>query len=189
MDWIKSIREFEPYNEQEIEDKKIILQCIDTFEDVLKRENGIAHITCTAFVVNKNRDKVLMVHHNLYNSWSLTGGHADGDGDLLAVAIKEVKEETGVVNVRPISSEIYSLDLLATIEHIKEGKYIAPHLHLSVSYLCEVDEEESLVIKKDENSGVEWVLFGRVGSLSNEPHMIKIYNKMILKLEQLVKKY
>ena len=74
----ESIKSYTPYNEQEIKDKEVILYCTKVFEDVLTRNNEVAHITSSAFVVNKVKDKVLMIHHNIYNSWSWIGGHADG---------------------------------------------------------------------------------------------------------------
>ncbi len=185
MNWINSIKNYKPYNEQEKKDKEIILNCINIFDDVLTRNNEIAHITSSAFVVNKNRDKVLMVHHNIYNSWSWTGGHADGETDLLAVAIREVKEETGVKNVYPVISDIFSIDILTVVGHIKKGKYVAPHLHLSIAYLLEADEEEALTIKEDENSGVRWVPIDKVNEYSNEAHMKKVYEKLISKIKEL----
>lgn len=81
MNWIEALEKYEACSEQEKKDKEIILKCIDTFDDILTRNNEIAHITSSGFVVNRNRDKVLMVYHNIYNSWSWTGGHADGEED------------------------------------------------------------------------------------------------------------
>lgn len=183
MSLIESIKEYKAYNEQEKKDKEIIVKCIEMFNDILTRDNEIVHITSSGFVVNKNRDKVLMVHHNIYNSWSWTGGHADGDEDLLFVAIKEAKEETGVKNIFPVSENILSLDILPVLGHIRRGKYVAPHLHISVAYLIEADENEPLVVKPDENSGVKWIPVEEIDAYSNELHMKKIYKKIISKIE------
>lgn len=155
------------------------------FDDILTRDNELVHVTSSAFVVNKNRDKVLMVHHNIFNSWSWTGGHADGDEDLLFVAIKEVKEETGVQNIFPISEEIVSLDIIPVLGHIRKEKYVSPHLHISIAYLVEADENEPLIVKPDENSGVQWIAIEKIDLYSNEPHMKKIYNKVISKIQAL----
>lgn len=184
MEWIKKIKSYKPFNGQEKKDKEIILKCISTFDEVLTRNNEIAHITSSAFVVNKNRDKVLMIHHNIYNSWSWTGGHADGDSDLLKVAIKELEEETGVTDIKIISEDIFSLDVLQVKGHIKKGKYVAPHLHLSVAYVLEANDEQCLVVKEDENSGVKWVELSKLEEYTkNEPHMQELYNKFIKKIE------
>jgi len=184
MDWIDRIKRYNPYNEQEKKDKEIILYCIDIFDDILSRNNEIVHITSSAFVVNKTKDKVLVVHHNIYNSWSWTGGHADGEEDLLAVAMKELTEEAGVKSIHPITSEIFSLDILPVLGHIKRGKYVSAHLHLSVAFVVEVDENELLIVKKDENSGVKWIPSDEMITCTNEPHMQMVYKKLISKIKR-----
>ncbi len=186
MDFIDLIKRYIPYNEQEEKDKTVFLNCFEVFEDVLTRNNPIAHLTSSAFVVNGTRDKVLVVHHNIYNSWSWTGGHADGEEDLLAVAIKELKEETGVNHIRLINPDIFSLDILPVLGHIKRGEYVSPHLHLSVAFLIEADETEVLIVKEDENSGVQWIPLDELNVYSNEPHMQKVYEKFISKIKNLV---
>ena len=98
---IASIEQYQPYNVQEEMDKSLILEWIKNNNNAFLRENTVAHMTASAWVVNADRSKVLMVYHNIYNSWSWLGGHADGETDLLSVAIREVKEEAGISNVLP----------------------------------------------------------------------------------------
>lgn len=183
MNWINSIKEYTPCNEQEEKDKEVIIKCIDMFNDILTRDNEIAQITSSAFIVNKDKDKVLMVYHNIYTSWSWVGGHVDGEEDLLYVAIKEAKEETGIKDVSSVSDNILSLDILPVLGHVRKGKYVPPHLHLSVTYLLEADENEQLIIKPDENNGVKWIPVNKIDTYSNEPHMVKVYNKIMSKLK------
>lgn len=178
------IRQYEPYNSQEIKDKEMVLKSIDIFDDVLSRENEFVHFTCSGFVLNKNRDKVLMVYHNIYNSWSWVGGHADGEDEFLNVAIREVKEETGVQNVNVISSDIIALDVLPVISHVKKGKFVSSHLHISVAYLLEVDEEENLHIKEDENSNVGWLSINNYLDSVKEEHMKPVYQKIVGKAKE-----
>ena len=85
-----------PANEQEENDKRLMLQFLRENDDAFLRTNETAHFTASSWIVNGGRDKVLMVYHNIYNSWSWTGGHADGEEDLLTVAMREAQEETGV---------------------------------------------------------------------------------------------
>lgn len=151
---IRQIENYPPFNEQEEKDKALILGWISNNENAFSRENTVAHITASAWVVNKDRSKVLMVYHNIYNSWSWMGGHADGETDLLSVAIWEVKEEAGISNVRPVSEEIFSLESLTVDGHVKKGNYVSSHLHLNITYLLEADSEEQVSVKADENSGV-----------------------------------
>ena len=155
-DSIRQIENYPPFNEQEEKDKALILGWISNNENAFSRENTVAHITASAWVVNKDRSKVLMVYHNIYNSWSWMGGHADGETNLLSVAIREVKEEAGISNVRPVSEEIFSLESLTVDGHVKKGNYVSSHLHLNITYLLEADSEEQVSVKADENSGVMW---------------------------------
>ncbi len=83
-----------------------------------------------------------MIYHNIYKSWAWTGGHADGESDLLNTAIRELKEETGVENVKVLNDGIFSLEIICVNGHIKRGKYVSSHVHLNLSYLLEVDEKE-----------------------------------------------
>ena len=179
---IDKIKKYKPFNEQEEVDKALILEWIKNNRDAFSRENRVAHITASAWVVNKDRSKVLMVYHNIYNSWSWLGGHADGETDLLAVAIREVKEEAGISDVHPVSEEIFSIEALTVDGHIKKGRYVSSHLHFNVTYLLEADSEEAVSIKEDENSGVAWFSPEEALRRSTEPWFVKnIYTKLIEK--------
>lgn len=186
MNWIESIKNYIPLNNQEKVDKDLILHYIEKFNDLLFRENPIAHITSSAFVVNKSRTKTLMIHHNIYNSWSFTGGHADGDADLMKVALKELKEETNIKEAKFISDDIISLDILPVMGHTKKGKYISPHIHISITYLLEADESDLISIKEDENNNVGWLNIKDLDEYtSKEPHMQIVFKKIITKLSSL----
>lgn len=185
MHFIELIERYTPCNEQEEKDKALILNCIKRFEDVLTRNNEIAHLTSSAFAVNRAMDRVLVVYHNIYDSWSWTGGHADGEEDLLAVALKELQEETGVKHCHPVNSGILSLDVLPVLGHTKRGRYVSPHIHLSVAFLIEAEETDRLIVKADENSGVKWIPLEELTIYSNEPHMHKLYDKLISKVREL----
>ncbi len=181
---IEKIENYKPFNEQEERDKPLILDWIRNNENAFTRENTIAHITASAWVVNKDRSKVLMVYHNIYNSWSWLGGHADGETDLLSVALREVREEAGISNVQPVSEEIFSLEALTVDGHIKKGKYVSSHLHLNITYLVEADSDEALFVKPDENSGVAWFTPEEALRKSTEPWFVaNVYSKLIKKAE------
>lgn len=183
MNLFEELKKYKPYNEQEERDKTVIIKFINTFDDVLTRNNQIAHFTASSWVLNKQRTRVLMIHHNIYNSWAWTGGHADGEQDLLKVSIKEVEEETGIKGVKPITQDIFSIEIITVDGHIKNGVYVSSHLHVNVTYLLEADENMELFIKPDENSGVMWCDIDKVVELSNEPWMRGIYTKLNEKLE------
>ena len=169
---------FRPYNEQEETEKRLMLQYMDTFPDLLTRENEMAHFTASCWIVNPARTHALMAFHNLYQSWAWLGGHADGEADLLAVALKEANEESGVT-ARPVLRDIFSVEILGVPGHVKRGKYVSSHLHLNVTYLLEADEEQALHEKPDENSGVRWFALRDVVPNTREPEMRVVYQKLM----------
>lgn len=182
MNLREQIEGFEPYNEQERADKEIMLHLIDTYKDVLTRENKVCHFTASNWIVNKERTKVLMVYHNIYQSWAWTGGYCDGDSDLLRVALKEAQEETGLEHFKVLSNGISSLEIVAVNSHIKRENYVPAHLHLDACFLLEVDENEKTRIKSDENSGVKWIDIDKVVEITEEECMKPIYQKLNEKL-------
>lgn len=186
MEIYEQIKAYRPWNEQERQDQVLILDFLRKNPDAFYRTNLLAHMTASAWVVNPQRSKVLMVYHRLYDSWSWAGGHADGEEDLLAVALREVREETGVQRLRPVTEEIYSLEVLTVDGHEKHGRYVPSHLHLNVTYLLEAEEDQPLRVCEAENSGVAWFSLADALSASTEPWFVeRIYKKLNEKLKAL----
>ena len=183
MELLEQIRAFQPWNPQEERDRAELLRRLGSGEALYTRDNASAHLTASAWVVSPDRRQVLMAYHNLYGSWAWLGGHADGERDLLAVALREVREESGLVNVRPVSPEIYSLEILTVDGHEKRGVYVSSHLHLNVTYLLEADPADPVRRKPDENSAVGWFGLEEAAAASTEPWFReRIYKKLNAKL-------
>ena len=183
MDLLTQLEQYVPWNEQEAEDREELLRRLRSGEDLYTRENRSAHLTASAWVVSPDRRQVLMAYHNLYGSWAWLGGHADGERDLLSVALREVREESGLARVRPVSERIYSLEILAVDGHEKSGQYISSHLHLNITYLLEADPAEPTRCKPDENSRVGWFSPAEAAAASSEPWFReRIYGKLNAKL-------
>lgn len=187
MDLIRELEQFVPFNAEEAADRRMIIECLRREPDIFTRENELAHMTASAWIVNRERTKVLMAYHNLYQSWAWLGGHADGDTDLLKVALKEAREESGLVHVAPVSEQIFSVEALPVFGHWKRGKYVPCHSHLNVTYLLEADEADSLQEKPDENSAVGWFdLDEALEKVSEDWMRDHIYSKLNEKLRALL---
>lgn len=181
-DLYKSLKKYIPYTKEEEVEKEIMLKYLEKEKDIFTRNSEIAHFTTSAWIVNKDRNKVLMIHHNIYNSWAWIGGHADGDKNLYNVILKEIEEESSLTDVKLLYPGIYGLNIITVEHHMRKGKYVPSHIHFDVEFLFEADETLDLRIKEDENSGVEWIPFDEIDSKVNEEKMKPIYKSLIKRL-------
>ncbi len=185
MHYIDMIKNYNPKNEQETVDQKAILEFINHNDDHLYRTNLVAHLTSSAIVCNEALDQVLFAFHNIYHSWSWLGGHLDGDDDLLGVAIRETKEETGIKVVKPCMNDIFMIDVIHVNNHIKNGRYVPDHLHLNVTFLLIADEAQQLHVKADENQDVKWFRVDEVLNYVSEDRMKPVYQKAFQALKHI----
>ena len=189
MELIRRLEAFIPWNDQEVRDKEETLRRLKSGEALLDRSNTSAHLTASAWVVSPDRRQVLMAYHNLYDSWAWLGGHADGEEDLLSVALKEVREESGLQNVRPLTEDIFSVEILAVAGHEKKGQFVSSHLHLNVTYLLEADPTQPVRCKEDENQAVGWFTPEGAIAASKEPwFQERVYQKLNKKLVEFCRK-
>lgn len=179
MTIFEQLQAFTPFNEQEASDRRLMLQYAGLFSDLLTRDNEMAHLTASCWIVNPDKTKVLLAYHNIYDSWAWLGGHADGEEDLLRVALREANEESGIVGARPLRNDIFSLEILGVDGHVKRGRYVATHLHLNCTYLLEADDRLPIRVKADENSAVRWIPFADVEAEVREPEMRVVYRKLM----------
>ena len=177
----EQIENYKPVDEQEEKDKEYFLKFINTFEDTLTRNNVFGHFSSSAFVVNKERNKMLVVYHNIYDGWIFPGGHVDGESDLLSVAIREIEEETGL-KTKVLNNQIYSIQAISVPAHIKNNKYISTHTHFDVIYLLEADDTLPLTYREDESKGVKWLPFKESENNDIVPFVKPIHKKLIKKL-------
>lgn len=179
----KEIETYLPFNEQEEQDQRQFLRLLEHMPDLLTRENDVAHITVSAWIVNLDRTKVLMAYHNIYQSWAWLGGHADGNPDVRQVIRKEIEEENGLTDIRFLTDDIFSLESLTVDGHEKRGTYISSHLHLNLTFLLEADEHLPLRIKPDENSQIGWINISEIAEKSTEKWFVdRIYFKLCQKV-------
>ncbi len=178
----RALEAFTPCGDQERRDRDLLLIALDRLDTPLSRENPFAHFTASSWIVNPARTHALMAWHNIYRTWAWTGGHADGENDLLAVALREAREETGIEALRPVTQAIYSVEILPVNAHVKRGQFVSAHLHLNVTYLLQADDAQPLRPKPDENSAVAWLPLKEAAENKEEPFMAIIYRKLNEKL-------
>lgn len=175
---MKRIIEMLPSSEP---DTPRIRQWIDRYGAQLLTRMPEGHFTASGFIFNPARTKALMVYHNIYKSWAWTGGHADGDADLVRVALREAQEETGVAHIRLIDGTACAADILPVPAHVKRGQPVEAHVHLNLTFALECAQEEALHVKPDENSGVAWIDLDRLAQFISQEDkgMLPIYDKII----------
>lgn len=179
---IEDLKNYIPFNEQEEKDKKFFIDC-EKKEQILTRDNELCHLTSSSIILNKNWDKMLCIYHNIYNSWVFTGGHADGDDDMLYVAKKEAEEETSLRNIKIVSKDPIAIDSLPVLGHVKRGKYVPSHTHLNFTYLFEADENAEIKIKLDENKGIAWIPLDEFLDKTSEEWMKRVFIKVLKKIK------
>lgn len=158
-----------------------MLKFINDYDDVLTRDNTLGHFSASAFVINEERTKMVVVYHIINDGWMYPGGHADGEEDLLSVAIREVEEETGL-KAKVVDNNIYSIQSAPVKGHIKRGKYVSAHLHLDVLYIMEADDTIPLVYREDESKGVKWITLEESYNETMCDFIRPIHKKLVKKL-------
>ena len=191
MSLVDDVRAFAPGCGQEQADKELLLACLERDPDVARR-TSLAHLTTSAWTVDAAGESTLLCYHNIYDSWSWVGGHADGELDLASVAARELAEETGVSGACLVTrglpaGAIFSIEALPVAGHVKRGSYVSSHVHLNVTYLFTADPAAATSVKPDENSGVRWVPIDDLLTLSDEPWMCEhVYKKLIARTKELL---
>jgi 8-oxo-dGTP pyrophosphatase MutT (NUDIX family) len=142
--------------------------------DCFYRELWPAHVTGSAWVVNPSRTHVLMLHHKKHDQWFQPGGHADGHADILAVALRETSEETGLKpdDIQLLSSEIFDIDIHAIPAIAKEPE----HEHIDIRFLVEIDDVLHIP-GNDESHQLLWVPLNQVSSFNNNLSTYRMVEK------------
>jgi len=150
------------------------IRFIEAHEDCFYRELRPIHVTGSTWVVNARRDRVLLLHHRKLNQWFQPGGHADGDADILRVALKEAEEETGLdaSSIRLVDEAIFDVD----IHRIAANAVDSQHDHIDIRFLVEVDD--TLVVPgNDESHEIMWVDLYQASSFNNNRSTFRMIDK------------
>lgn len=172
---IDLLENYHPSYATEIAAKANMLQFIKQNKNCFDRELEEGHITASAWLLNKNLDKVLLLHHAKLDIWCQLGGHCDGDPNILQVAIKEAQEESGIQNIVPISDQIFDID----VHKIPEYKGVPAHYHYDIRFLLKV-ADDSQPVKNTESKELKW-FSKQISQLPTNADSIKrMFNKWIV---------
>lgn len=145
---------------------------VEDHTDCLLRSCLPGHLTGSAWVVTPDRRRTLLTHHRKLDKWLQLGGHADGDGDLLAVAQREAREESGLTGLRVVPGPLFDLDR----HWIPERKAEPGHYHYDLRFMFEAAADEALQISS-ESKDLAWVEVSRVSALNPEESMARMVRK------------
>tara|TARA_B100000579_G_scaffold416664_1_gene412470 strand:- start:126 stop:671 length:546 start_codon:yes stop_codon:yes gene_type:complete len=173
-DLINNVKEYLiDYPDEHIKVQRV-LDFINNHDNCFTRDNWFGHFTGSAWVVDNTRAWVLMTHHVQLNMWLQLGGHAEGNSNLLSVAIKEAEEETGLNNFSVLSEKIFDID----IHQIPDYEGSPSHLHFDIRYILEAKLEKEKLIASDESHEVAWIKKNDVTSKNPEESISRMLKKM-----------
>ncbi len=141
--------------------------------DCLWRTCRPGHVTASAWVVDAARQRTLLTHHRKLDRWLQLGGHVDGDPDLVASALREVREESGLASLTLVADTIFDVD-----RHLIPTRGAEPeHWHYDVRFLIEADPAEPLVVTS-ESKDLAWVELARVAELNPDESLRRMVRKV-----------
>lgn len=169
--FIDSLKLYNPSDQKEKGYKDQFLELLK-IENCYTRESLKAHFTASAWVTTPEHDKVLLLHHAKLDRWLQPGGHADGETDLLAVAQKELLEETGV-DATLSGQTFFDID----IHTIPEHKSVPEHQHFDVRYHFIVDEKTT-IRQNEESRDIKWFKIDKVAEVTGgEDSILRMITK------------
>ena len=149
---LAELDEYQPFDAREREMSASLRAFVAANPACFERSLAIGHVTGSAWVVDRSRSAVLLTHHRKLGRWLQLGGHADGEGDLRAVALREAREEAGLEAIELARTAIYDVD----VHPIPARGAEAAHLHYDVRFAFYA-ERASVPQASDESHAVAWV--------------------------------
>lgn len=168
---IHLLSNYHPSDSNEQEFKARMITFINAYPDCFERSLTVGHITASAWLLNKAGTHALLMHHTKLDNWFQLGGHCDGDSDVLAVAIKEAQEESGIQHIEPVLDTIFDID----IHLIPENKHEAAHYHYDVRFLLQVTSDEE-VIQNKESKELRWI--------SKDPALVPTRSRSVCRMHE-----
>ncbi len=175
MNRIELVNQFINYRTSFQEEKEFIHRFLTLLSDApcFERTHLPGHITGSTWIVDSRRTQVLLVHHAKLNKWVQPGGHADGDENILRVALKEAEEETGLKKFSHIGNHIFDVDI-----HLIPKRIDFPeHFHYDVRFLMEADPVD-LIQVSEESHDVKWIHLSDLEKYNQERSVLRMKEKL-----------
>jgi len=179
---IDSLQEYPAPAPEEIKFRDQFLGLL-AHERCFHRDHLPGHLTGSAWIIDQHRQQVLLTHHAKLNKWLQPGGHADGDENIFAVALREAQEETGINDFIILHPGVFDID----IHVIPERKDFPEHLHFDVRFLLQADQQETLVVT-EESHDLKWVYLHKLETLTDNSSMLRMRDKVLRALPEFAKK-
>ena len=151
-----------------------IIPFVAEYEACFERSLAVGHITGSAWIIDLDRSHALLTHHRKLNRWLQLGGHSDGDSNTLNVALREGREESGLATLRPVSDQIFDVD----VHLIPARKGEPDHYHYDIRFLLEADRHTPLVIS-DESNELAWVPLAQIIDLAPDASIRRMVEKSL----------
>ncbi len=154
--------------------KERIIDFVEENENCFERSLEIGHITASSWLLNKTGSKALLMHHAKLNKWVQLGGHCDGNPDVLAVAIKEAQEESGIVQIAPLSKAVFDIDIHPISENSKEKA----HYHYDIRFLLQSTEDDRFT-SNEESKELRWISQDIDSLPTQQPSVVRLFHKWL----------
>jgi 8-oxo-dGTP pyrophosphatase MutT (NUDIX family) len=175
------LHNYSPSDSNEIISKQLMIDFISNNPDCFERTLSHGHFTASCWLVNKSMDRALLTHHAKLNTWLQLGGHCDGDSNIIAVALKEAQEESGLFNIKLVSEQIFDIDVHAIPANSREPG----HLHYDVRFLVQVLDDAPLIISP-ESKDLCWFGMDVLALPTKELSIVRMFNKWLALRGQIV---
>jgi len=170
---IKKLYAYTPLNRTEAIAHLKILNFVLDQPQCFERSLLTGHITASAVVINEDKTSILLTHHKKLNRWLQLGGHADGENNLLNVALREAQEESGIKKILPLSENIFDLD----VHYIPRYKNEPEHFHYDIRFLFEANDQEPLIVSH-ESKALAWIPINEISNYNQEESLLRLEYKL-----------
>lgn len=165
---------YQPFEDSDLRARECILDFVRQNPRCFERELEVGHVTGSAWLVDPPGERVLLTHHRKLNRWLQLGGHADGDGDILRVALKEAQEESGLSEIEVIDAAIFDLD----VHEIPSRPAEPAHFHYDVRFaLCALSPEGFQA--SPESNSLAWIEIAELERFTQERSMLRMRDKWL----------